>query len=163
MTAADLDFRPADPAEADVLWALTLRSLGHWGHPENFPELIAQMSAEDAITDAYIRDNDTWVLASADGAPVGYYGLKPIDDGIDLTYMFLEPEAIGGGLGRRMWDHAVARARTSGKERMRIISDPMSIGFYATMGAELERKVALAPDFELGVMWLPLTDGDAAG
>ncbi len=163
MAAADLDFRPAEPAEADELWALTLRSLDHWGHPTNHPDLIAQMSAEDAIDAAYIRENDTWVLASGDGTTVGYYGLKPIEAAIDLTYMFLEPDAIGGGLGRRMWDHAVARARNSGNDRMRIISDPMAIGFYQAMGAELERTVALAPGFELGVMWLPLGDGgDAA-
>lgn len=149
------ELRPAQPAEADDLTALVLRSLAHWGHDVNVPDLLERVAVEDAVTPEYVRENEAWVLEGADGV-AGFHGLKPVDDDLDLTYMFLEPLLIGRGLGSRMWAHALERARATDGPRLRIVSDPEAIGFYAAMGAHLERRVEVAPGFALGLMWFEL-------
>jgi hypothetical protein len=84
------ELRPAQPAEADDLTALVLRSLAHWGHDVNVPDLLERVAVEDAVTPEYVRENEAWVLEGAEGI-AGFHGLKPVDDDLDLTYMFLEP------------------------------------------------------------------------
>jgi GNAT superfamily N-acetyltransferase len=49
--------------------------------------------------------------------------------------MFLEPRAIGHGLGRRMWKDATAQARSAGFTELQIESDRHAEAFYLTMGA----------------------------
>ncbi len=95
-------------------------------------------------------------MTGGSSAPAGFYGLEQVDDDLDLTYLFLEPSLIGRGLGSRMWAHALERARATGRPRLRIVSDPEAIGFYAAMGARLERRVEVAPGFALGLMWFEL-------
>lgn len=146
--------RDADPNEADDLTALFLRSIGHWGHPENFPELVADLVANDRVTREFIEDCTVRVLED-DGSVAGFYGLEQHDEFVDLKYMFLEPSYIGGGNGRALWDDAVAHAEhPSG--RMRIVSDPMAKDFYRAMGSSLEKEVDVAPGFSLGLMWFDL-------
>jgi GNAT superfamily N-acetyltransferase len=60
-------------------------------------------------------------------------GRAPEDE---LEYLFVEPEAIGGGHGRRLWQHAIATAREAGVCRLIIQSGPGSDGFSLAMGAE---------------------------
>lgn len=163
MVAANpsLTLRPARPEEADELTALMLRSLGHWGHDVAFPELVARVAEEDAVTPDLVRRGEFWCLDAGPGATVGFYGLVPREDDVDLTYMFLEPARVGHGHGRRLWEHAVERARATGRPRLRIVSDPRAVGFYAAMGARLERRVEVADGFALGLMWLDLAGGPA--
>ncbi len=142
--------RDADPSEADSLTELFVRSLGHWGHPENFPALVEQVIAEDRVTSDYVEHNVVRVLVD-DEATVGFYGLEYHDEYDELKYMFLEPEYIGRGNGRRLWDDVVARVEPS--RPLRIVSDPMAKDFYAAMGARLEREIEVAPGFVLGLMW----------
>lgn len=147
--------RPALPDEGDALTALMVRSVGHWGHGDTHPELVARLAAEEAVTADYVRRGEVWVLEDGD-AVVGFYGLLPREDDVDLTYMFLEPRSIGRGHGRRLWTHAVQRARAMDRPRMRILSDPGAVEFYAAMGARLERRVEVADGFALGLMWVDL-------
>ena len=48
----------------------------------------------------------------------------------------MAPEAIGRGIGRALWRHAVALARQLGETLLLVVSDPHAAGFYARMGAE---------------------------
>lgn len=148
--------RPARPEEVDDLTALMLRSLAHWGHDVAFPDLVADLEEEHPVTADYLRRGEVWCLEDPGSTVLGFYGIEPREDDVDLTYMFLEPGAIGRGLGRGLWAHAVERARTMDRSRMRILSDPEAVDFYAAMGARLERRVEVADGFALGLMWVDL-------
>jgi GNAT superfamily N-acetyltransferase len=146
--------RAAGPTEADDLTALLGRSIGHWGHPENFPDRVAELVSNDRVTPEFI-DNCIVRVLDDDGAVAGFYGLERHVEFLDLKYMFLEPQYIGGGNGRVLWNDALAHAEhPSG--RMRIVSDPMAKDFYRVMGAELEKEIEVAPGFSLGLMWFDL-------
>jgi GNAT superfamily N-acetyltransferase len=125
--------RPALPSEAVALVDLAVRSKGHWGYDAAFLE---GCRVDLALTPEEIASSD--VVVCEDGTDItGYYRLFPIsNDVIDLDALFVDPEAIGQGIGRLLWQHGVARARQLGYRTMMIQSDPHAEGFYLAMGAE---------------------------
>jgi GNAT superfamily N-acetyltransferase len=133
--APDLDpaIRRAHPAEAGVLSALALRSKAHWGYDADFLAACRDdltLSADDIATSA------VYVLDGAD-APSGFYRLVLQDDSLaELDAFFVEPAAMGQGVGKRLWRHAVSTATKLGCSEMVWQSDPQAEGFYLAMGAQ---------------------------
>jgi GNAT superfamily N-acetyltransferase len=129
----DVAIRRARPAEAGVLSALALRSKAHWGYDAAFLAACRDdltLSAED------IASSTVYVCDGVD-APSGFYRLVPQDDGVaELDDLFVEPAAIGQGVGRRLFQHAVATAAQLGCSELIWQSDPQAEGFYLAMGAE---------------------------
>ncbi len=125
--------RRARPSEAGILSELGLRSKGHWGYDADFLAACRDdlaLSPDDIAASAvYVHDQG--------GAVQGYYRLLLQDDGVvELDALFVEPSAMGQGVGKRLWQHAVARAREQGCSEMVFQSDPQAEGFYQAMGAE---------------------------
>ncbi|WP_353826484.1 GNAT family N-acetyltransferase [Agromyces sp. SYSU T0242] len=149
-----MEFRTARPNESAALSELVLAGVAYWGHDVNFPDAVRSLEEHDLPTPEFIEANTVEVLVD-DERPIGFYSLVEADGFVDLEHMFLDVDRIGSGLGRRLFERATTVARGI-DDRMRILSDPAAKGFYAAMGAELEREVEAAPGFFLGVMWLDL-------
>jgi GNAT superfamily N-acetyltransferase len=125
--------RRAYPAEAEVLSALALRSKAHWGYDADF---LAACRDDLTLSPDDIANSTVYVCDGADG-PSGYYRLVLQDDGVaELDALFVEPAAMGQGVGRRLWRHAVATAGNLGCSEMIWQSDPQAEGFYLAMGAQ---------------------------
>ena len=128
----DPAIRRARPAEAAVLSALALRSKAHWGYDAEF---LAACRDDLTLTADHIATSAVYVFAGAE-APLGFYRLVLQDDGMaELDALFVEPAAMGQGVGRRLWRHAVATARELECSEMVWQSDPQAEGFYLAMGA----------------------------
>jgi GNAT superfamily N-acetyltransferase len=128
----DAAIRRARLDEAGVLSALGLRSKAHWGYDADFLAACRDdltLSADDiASSPVYVCDGEDALL--------GYYRLVLQDDGVaELDALFVEPTAMGQGVGRRLWHHAVATATQVGCSEMVWQSDPQAEGFYLAMGA----------------------------
>ena len=123
--------RAARPAEAGALTALALAAKAHWGYPASF---MARCRAALTIEPAMIRRH-VFRLAEGEDGLLGFYGFEPDPAGIGLSHLFVRPDAIGGGIGRILWEDAVAVARRQGYGRMMIVGDPHAAGFYRRMGA----------------------------
>lgn len=149
-------FRPAHPEEADALGEMVIAGVRHWGHHLGFPEAVEGLRQHGLPTADYVASAPVHVLEDEAGT-IGFYGLAVEDDFVDLRYMFLQPDRIGQGYGRRLWEHAVAEGARHGS-RMRIRSDPRAVDFYRAMGAEYERDVEVSPGFRLGVFWYQLRE-----
>jgi GNAT superfamily N-acetyltransferase len=134
--------RPARPEEHAALEELALRSKAHWGYDEAF---MATCRAERLL--AVPADGETWV-AEDEAGPLGFYTLtvpSPADREagvIELYLFFLDPRAIGKGLGRGLFAHAAENARGQGFRLLNIESDPNAMGFYEAMGAEWVSEAA---------------------
>lgn len=137
--------RRARCCEAEALSALALRSKAHWGYALDF---IERCRDDLTVSEEMIASCDVFV-ADADGQPLGFYVLKagPGSDG-DLAFMFVDPPAIGQGVGGRLWRHAVQQAASRGYAALRIDADPHAEGFYRAMGAERVGEVASTVDPE---------------
>ncbi|OKJ39169.1 GNAT family N-acetyltransferase [Streptomyces sp. CB01580] len=140
--------RTAEPYEAGVLTALTRRSKAHWGYPQATLDRMAGMLS---ISSATIRDGHV-VVAERDGVVTGYYQITGEPPHGELADLFLEPEAIGTGLGRTLWEHAVDSAHSAGFHTLTLESDPHAEGFYLRMGAERIGEREVAPGRTLPVL-----------
>jgi GNAT superfamily N-acetyltransferase len=117
--------------ELPVLSALCLRSKAVWGYDRRFLEACR---AELTIRAEELQ-RTALCVAEHDGAIVGV--AQVIVDGAvaDLQKMFVEPRAIGLGVGRSLFAWAVSTAKDLGAQCVTIDADPGAVGFYTRMGA----------------------------
>ena len=138
MAGSRASIRPARADEAGLLSDLALRSKAHWGYDADFLEACR---GELTISEDYIRGAPVFVLEE-DGRVVGFYGLREQGTELELLYLFVEPTAIGGGHGKRLWEHAVETAARLGFQTLTIESDPYAEAFYLAMGARRVGEVS---------------------
>ena len=121
----------AEPEDADALTEIAYAAKRHWGYPERWIE-----SWRDTLTirAEFIAANVAW-CATEDARVVGFYLLTSESDGLHLDHLWIAPPAMGRGIGRALFEHAVEQARGLGGRALEIESDPNAEGFYRRMGA----------------------------
>ena len=127
----DVVIRPARATEADVLTDLALRSKAHWRYDADFLE-----ACRDELTMAaheVARRRTT--VADRDGHILGFTTLEgELPTGV-LGMMFVDPQAIGQGIGRLLFEHTTTAGRELGFTQLTIDADPNAEPFYRAMGA----------------------------
>lgn len=129
----DVVLRPARAGEAGLLGALALRAKGHWGYDRAFLEACR---AELTFEPERVAAGRMTVAESPAGRVVGFYSLQGEPPAGELGNLWVEPDIIGSGVGRRLWAHALQAAAAAGFTSLRIEADPFAEGFYLAMGAE---------------------------
>lgn len=109
----------------------------HWGYPEHY---IEAWRVSLTIPPDMIATHAVWCLRSAD-AVAGFFVLIRVGASMELEHMWVRPEFIGAGIGRRLMEHALALAREAGVQRIDITSDPNAEGFYSRLGARRVGRV----------------------
>ena len=126
-----MEVRRAGPEEAGALGRIALAAKGHWGYPGRWMELW-RPGLE--VSPGFVRENEVYVAVSG-GEPVGFYALVGGGRRLGLEHLWVLLAWIGTGLGRRLFGHAMRRARELGAGTVTIESDPNAEGFYRRMGA----------------------------
>ena len=68
---------------------------------------------------------------------IGFYALeRHSDDEVELEALFVEPDSIGKGIGKRLIEHAKKEAKDAGFRELVIQGDPNTQVFYLKAGAE---------------------------
>lgn len=111
--------------------SLTISSKAHWGYS---PEQMAVFRDELTFTPASVLERRTQVLEE-EGRVVAVYTLVGQGEEIELEHLFVEPDRLGCGHGRRLFQHACSVAAAAGARVLVIKSDPHAVGFYRAMGA----------------------------
>lgn len=126
----------ADPDDHLRLTEIAHASKRHWGYPERWIEIWRE---DLTLTAELIRDHPVYA-AWVDGEIVGCYALATGEAGDphqwSLEHMWVDPKAIGRGVGGALFDHLVEIARAGGATSILILSDPNAVGFYEHVGAE---------------------------
>lgn len=130
--ASDMLIRRAKPFEAGLLTELALRSKAHWGYDAAF---MARCRVALTVDPAEVR-RQPYYVAERNGTILGFYGFEPEGDAIGLSRFFVEPEEIGGGVGRALMEHAKASARRNGHRTLIAIADPNAAKFYERLGGQ---------------------------
>ena len=143
--------RQAEVSEAERLTALCRRSKAHWGYDAGF---MRQSADALAVKPSAIAQGLVLVVDDG-GVPKGVVAVEPMqEDGVfDLSLLFVEPDAMGYGIGRALFDAASATVKSHGGTRMSILADPFAAPFYERMGA---RRVGDAPSDAIPGRLLPL-------
>jgi GNAT superfamily N-acetyltransferase len=119
-------------SEAKPMHALAVRSKAHWGYDAAFMALAAPalQISEDRILSGLA------IAAEVDGKPVGVAALAPPDDAdiAELEHLFVDPAAMGQGVGAALLSEVFSLARREGARAIRVLSDPQARGFYERHG-----------------------------
>ncbi len=148
----------ADPVAASALSALARAAKAHWGYPMSWLE---QWRDQLTITPEFVAAEDTYA-AEVEGQIVGFHALRATEQSIRLEHLWVLPQWMGQGIGRRLFEHAAARAAARGATCLTIDADPQAEPFYLRMGAV---RVATIPSAiegvarELPVLTFALTTG----
>lgn len=123
--------RAASPAERVALEALQRRASMHG--PMYREQLAAHPDAitipEDQIADGLVR------VAEQNGRVVGFSVLlAPVAGTSELDGLFVEPDRMRTGVGRRLIADACAIARTRDATRIDVNANPQALAFYDSVG-----------------------------
>ncbi|MDT0542633.1 MULTISPECIES: GNAT family N-acetyltransferase [Streptomyces] len=146
---AERRLRAGREDEAEALSELALRSKGHWGYDAAF---LAACREELRLRPGEVAARRTTVAEQA-GRILGFATLEGAGPEGELGMLFVDPEAIGGGVGRLLYRHVLREAGRLGFTRLTIEADPHAEAFYLAMGAE---RVGDAPSGSIPDRALPL-------
>jgi GNAT superfamily N-acetyltransferase len=140
--------RDIKPDELSDLSGLCLRSKAVWGYDDAFMRACRHELTlrPDELHISYLR------VAERDAVAVGLAQIKVVGRDADLMKLFVEPNLLGAGIGRLLFEWATARARGLGAVRMTIEADPGAVPFYERMGA---RQAGFVPSQSIAGRMLP--------
>jgi GNAT superfamily N-acetyltransferase len=118
--------------ELPALSALCLRSKAVWGYDAEFIEACRR---ELAILPGDLEATSI-IVAEDEGQIVGVAQFRMNASEAELLKLFVEPAALRGGVGQKLFLWAAEQATTQGADRMVIEADPDAVPFYRRMGAE---------------------------
>ncbi|MER5700259.1 GNAT family N-acetyltransferase [Streptomyces mirabilis] len=127
----DVLIRPARATEARMLTDLALRSKAHWGYDAEF----LKACREELTVAANEVTRRRAMVADRDGHILGFTTLEGEPPTGVLGMMFVDPRAIGQGIGRLLFEHTIAAGRDLGFTQLTIDADPNAEPFYRAMGA----------------------------
>ena len=123
--------RKAMPDQAGLLTTVTLAAKRYWNYPESW---IQAWLPSLTVTSEYILANETWMAVEGEKC-LGYYSLKQDGESMWLDNLWILPEFMGQGIGKRLFQHALERSHVLGVTTLKIESDPNAQSFYEKMGA----------------------------
>jgi GNAT superfamily N-acetyltransferase len=102
---------------------------------EDRAALLAAPDAIDLPADQ-IDEGHVFVFEQT-GLVLGFGVVLPRDDGAaTLDGLFVDPDAWGYGVGRRLVDHALQVARQRGCVALNVVANQRALGFYLKCGFE---------------------------
>lgn len=120
--------------DAKELTKLAMRSKNHWKYG---PLQIAQWKTELTITPEYILQNHVFKLL-VDGQLIGFYAYIFIRKReVKLDALFIEPDYICKGYGKRLMNDLLQRIQNAGCEKVLLDADPNAEKFYEKFGFRL--------------------------
>ena len=148
-----MSIRRARPEEAATLSQIALAAKRHWGYPERWMEI---WKPQLTFSPEYFEENESWV-AEINRAPIAFYTLLEKEGSAWVENLWVSPEYIGKGVGKRLFSHALELSRQRGYKNLQLEADPNAVGFYEKMGmkkigervSEVEGQPRILPIMEL--------------
>jgi N-acetylglutamate synthase-like GNAT family acetyltransferase len=123
--------RAGRPEEAAELTELVMRSKAHWGYSEEF---MTRVRSELTLHPEQVAPHRT-LVSEVDGRAAGVATVAGSPPHGELDLLFVDPWAMGRGVGRELLLAAAENARAEGFTELDIVSDPGAESFYLKMGA----------------------------
>lgn len=123
------------PQDCPRLSEIAQAAKAHWGYPPAWLEAWRK----DLTFTAESLDTQEIFAARVDGAMQGVCALAIDGAEAILEHLWVDPSAMGFGLGRRLYEHALDLARQAGVRRIELHADPNAVGFYEHVGAVYDR------------------------
>ena len=128
----------ARPEQAERLSQIAYAAKSYWGYPSQWIELWHNQLT---ISKQYIERHEVYAAVDDDETLLGFYALAGSGERMVLDHLWVQPRSLHAGVGRKLFEHAVALAAQFGAQQIEIESDPNAEGFYQKMGAETVGEV----------------------
>lgn len=126
-----MKIQKAENTDAKVLTGITMRSKAHWGYSS---KQIEKWKDDLTITAEYIDQSEFYTLVFKEQA-IGYYSFYVKEaKTIKLDNIFLEPEFIGQGYGKKLMKHFLQKVKEAEYETILLDSEPKTQKFYESFG-----------------------------
>lgn len=133
--------RKAIDGDQETLTELSFVSKRYWQYPEHY---YTAWQSELTITRSYLEQNSVYLIGNQ-AVIVGYYSIvllgkslvlqgQTLSRGHWLDHMFVLPEYIGTGIGRKLFAHLCTMCKTKKIMSVNLLADPHAKGFYEKMG-----------------------------
>lgn len=132
-----MELRPPMLEELPALSTLCMRSKAHWGYDAAFMDACAEeltLTAKD-LAEGHI------IVAVTGTTHLGVAHVLTGGETAVIDKLFIDPDHIGSGVGRALFQWARDVAVDSGASTLAIDSDPYAESFYRKMGAETVKRV----------------------
>jgi|688.fasta_scaffold225576_1 streptomycin 6-kinase len=105
-------------------------SKAYWGYDEKFLDSFMEKLG---ITEDYMKKNNIQ-LFFLDNKLVAFYNFVSNPLELELDNLFIHPNYIGKGFGRKLWEKCCEAAKLMGYYEFTIWSEPNAEDFYLKMG-----------------------------
>ena len=128
-----LKIRQARVEECGALTEIAMRSKAHWGYSAEF---MVNVRADLVVRPEKFMPGFHVYVLETEHEMIGFYSLRAENtESVILEDLFIEPQHIGHGYGKQLWNHSLSVARSLGYRKLTLISDPYAENFYAHQGA----------------------------
>lgn len=133
MTQVKVKLRAGRASDAATLSALALRAKAHWPYDAEF----IRDCAEDLKISPERAEGGLIYVAELSEVVVGFYGFGVNEAEPEMTHLFVEQRLIGVGIGKILWNEAIAFAKTKKWSSFKIVADPYAAdSFYFRVGCK---------------------------
>jgi GNAT superfamily N-acetyltransferase len=122
--------RPAAQQDIESINRVIAASKAYWQYSDDY---LREAIPLIQISDEWINRHKGWVIEN--DSIEGFMGVIAESDGWLLEHLWIHPNAIRSGLGRKALDFLFQIARNNGVQRMRLLPDPPAEEFYRKHGA----------------------------
>jgi GNAT superfamily N-acetyltransferase len=127
--------RPPHPDEGERLREIAIAAKAHWGYPL---EQVRDWADQGDFSPAGLQAKQ-FLVAEQDGRAVGFASVVAQGDLCVLDDLWIDPSAMGMGIGSELFRTAAERAKRLGARTMEWEAEPHAVGFYERMGGRYLR------------------------
>lgn len=130
----EVSLRPMKTDDLAIVSQLGINAKQSWGYDAGQMRVFADQLILSREVFAGLLEAE---VACLEGEIVGYYTLRLRADGkTELEHLFVAPKWFHQGIGSLLFKRAMRQAAQQGVEKLTIIADPNSSGFYEKFGAK---------------------------
>ncbi|WP_346961961.1 GNAT family N-acetyltransferase [Clostridium sp.] len=126
-----INIRRAKVGEASILTNIAINSEAYWGYDEEYMESFKDTYG---VSENYISNYPTFLIED-NQIIIGFYSFLMNAGETELEYFFINPDYIGKGYGKLLWNHVIENAKSLNIKQLEIVTSPEAIDFYIKMGA----------------------------
>ncbi len=124
--------RSVEKSEIQFISDLAIRSKGYWGYSSDFLE---QCRPRIRIDQEYFNAWPVKVFIE-DNIIKGFYSLKVVKGENRLDNLWVEPDFIKQGIGKKLFLHAKEQAKEMGWVYFCLAGEEKAVNFYEKMGCK---------------------------
>jgi predicted N-acetyltransferase YhbS len=144
----DITLRSPTPDDLSALAQLVFEAFATFHDRHHFPRDFAGPEMAVGLMQAWVNDPRVWgtVAIAPDGRIIGCNFLDERNEVPGVGPVCVDPASQGRGIGRRVMEAVLSRARQIGARSVRLVQEPfntVSMSLYASLGFEVREPLAL--------------------